>query len=732
MSDAVPSAPLAAFTTPVRVMPPAFVPFLATTAVNRTAVLVDPNAAKVLAPAANAGAASDAVPAGNGAAIPFMPARPIAVTALPDPKDAQILRVAPEFTSRWQDVRVLDPDIIGHLHFPRPGSGVPRSQLTVPVSEVAEPTDMTVFENAADPATTYTLPRYGVANSMDSGVKQPQVKLSRTQDGGTLTVHLTKEPLPAGAVELKHDVAVILSNTVMGGGRNELVFDAPTQETDTLRAVLTLDSPSRLQEVFTLMTDRAAGAELTVRRVITVAVPAPVRAEVGDGSDDDGEPRFLVVTRSLDANVEPDPFVYSREVFPTIFEDVTGITSGSLTYQPYTVDHEGNAYTYYRDPFAPRTTFYYLPDSFKIARSPDAPHEPLLSITYDTGGGSLDDVKATVDYVALPYVDPTRLLAAATALQTQIPELAGAGGPTFEPLLSNPDKTQLLLSLPGTSGFAATHATVDLRTGIRDSFTLSIGQFQPVFAAMFSATSMLFTGSVTIDLSPSSAPPIPFAARMDDLLGPVVALTTSAGDDPSTQVVSEVKNVIESPVTIDRLPAQLKRGDTIAQAIVSGPQLPYVLAPGASASFTLSAGSPLPGSDELVAIVDVSHVRATPDQNALLAVMTDPTVPAQYTEQITVQAVPQVFGPRTDDPDRQIVAVVVDFEAGDSVQLDATTTRVQATLRLPIANYLLQSTASRDYRYKLRLIRAGADQTVDTDWRTDHTTALWLPVSRNS
>jgi hypothetical protein len=80
-----------------------------------------------------------------------------------------------------------------------------------------------------------------------------------------------------------------------------------------------------------------------------------------------------------------------------------------------------------------------------------------------------------------------------------------------------------------------------------------------------------------------------------------------------------------------------------------------------------------------------------------------------------------------DDPNRQIVSPVVDFDSGVSAELNASRWQVNMDLPRPVKGYVLRSADAGQYRYKLTIVRANGEQARDADWRPPETTTLLFP-----
>jgi hypothetical protein len=119
------------------------------------------------------------------------------------------------------------------------------------------------------------------------------------------------------------------------------------------------------------------------------------------------------------------------------------------------------------------------------------------------------------------------------------------------------------------------------------------------------------------------------------------------------------------------------------------------------------------------------------DPKATWAVIVDAKQPSEYQKKIHVQAFKPTFDPPASDPNKQIVAITVDFERADSVELvpgsaDPQTGMIQSdvVVRMPIGSYVLNLPDQGQYRFKVTAVRKDGSQTADTDWQTSSNTFL--------
>lgn len=450
-------------------------------------------------------------------------------------------------TPQLNNIRFIDPNFARNIvNLRPPTAGTPRDQMKVPICPAPDANDEVSFEDPAQPAKKYYLPRYKVATDH----QKYQISFQQDDAGWSVVVKLTKFAAPSIAAaaktaqEIDHHVAVLIRFSQMignqAGAQEELSFQEVTLHDNVLTATLHLDSLPQRDLLYQALQDHSFGTALIVRRAITVAVPVPQlpTAIFRMGTPPApaataAAPQYRQVDRGLDDTVDPRPFVFSPDLHKYIFSGVTPQSSGeNLGLTRYEVAWtDGRTYTYYQDGAKPQV-FYYLPECFKIPRRQDGAHEPLVSASFGQAA-SADNLKATFSFIAVPYVDPKRLDAAGPKLKetTQLPE--GVTEPQFEPLLAAPGKVHFSLSYPGSDPSKGPYeprdkASVDLRSGIHDSLQLALPQFQSLYDALFSPSSVLLTGKVDVDLGSDAGEEIPFSARLNDLAGDYLAFSEAA------------------------------------------------------------------------------------------------------------------------------------------------------------------------------------------------------------
>jgi hypothetical protein len=434
-----------------------------------------------------------------------------------------------------------------------------------------------------------------------------------------------------------------------------------------------------------------------------------------------GDLFFLEVARALEQSVDPYPFVFSPTLHGYIFRDITAPGAGFSLIRLPVLWHE-NSYSYYQDQ-AQSYVFYYLPDSFKVARRRESPHYPVMSVRFSTTDGAIENTKVNLEYVALPFVNPARLQAASEDLKNHIagPFPPGVNGPVFAPLLA--DAPRFRLALPGVNASAGvfqdrTNASVDLQGGIRDILTLSVGEFQAIFDAIFGRSAVLFQGEVVVKLTEGLNEVVPFTARMDDLVGDLLD-SKETPDETSGGLTVTLRNAIESPLLMNRLEALLQRGEIKVPGEIRGLTTPVTLRAGEEVIFTIHSSAPISGSGPLRAVFDFNGVEVLPNPDTVWKAILDPNVPAEYSRSIQVKTFREMFDPPQDQPpENQIMAILVEFERGNTVELNADRLDAQAVLNLPMSDIILRRMNQGEYRYRVMTIRKGG-QFRDEMWKTD-------------
>jgi hypothetical protein len=449
----------------------------------------------------------------------------------------------------------------------------------------------------------------------------------------------------------------------------------------------------------------------------------PVADPVAEGAPEPPpppEPLFQRCAAVLDAQVG-EAFTFDRDAHPYIYRAVLSAAPGSGKLQQHRVRYGDRTHRYFQDPDH-RDLFYYLPDAYRIPRADRDAHAPMLRVQVKEA----DDpqlVTIVTDYVAVGVVDPGRLADAARQLAAKVP--AGLGEPQFERFEVRPEHLRYRIRLPQADGgvaevVAGGEATLELRS-IKHTFALSLEPFQTVFQALCGAVSTAFQGIVELTLDGDQQPDlIPVLTRAEDFAGELFGLAAPARmTDPAGTDVT-VRNLVESPIRLTGLRAAITGDGGERPATITGADLtaPLALAPGASATVHVTAA-------DGAAAGSVGDVRLyadaaiDPDEGALWNAILNPTSPVGWRRPLAVHG-EGLFTPA--DPANPVIAVAVDFDTGDTVELTPAAPAADMRLAMPIADFVLERAAdpakANAFRYRCRVVRhtAAADGDGEPPW----------------
>jgi hypothetical protein len=138
----------------------------------------------------------------------------------------------------------------------------------------------------------------------------------------------------------------------------------------------------------------------------------------------------------------------------------------------------------------------------------------------------------------------------------------------------------------------------------------------------------------------------------------------------------------------------------------------------------------VPGETGYMAVqFNFERVAIQPDVEAVWEAIVDQTRLPEFTRTIKVKTNKQTFEPQPSQPSDPVLALVVDFERGDTVDLNAEKLEADAKVRLSLTDYIIQRLGTGEYRYAVTVIRASG-QSKDSEWRTDRTGILFPPIER--
>jgi hypothetical protein len=409
-----------------------------------------------------------------------------------------------------------------------------------------------------------------------------------------------------------------------------------------------------------------------------------------------------------------------------------------------------------------------------------------MSVEVHAVDDTLEHTTVDLTYVAMPYVDPGRLAAAAAALAPRVPVSslpAGVTGPVLQALQVDQQSVTYSLSVPGgTPGFEVrNNAVVDLRAGIGDTLTASLTDFQAIYGALFE-NAELFHGIVEVRLGAGAihTEHIELVGDLSDMAGAAPVAAVQGPGPPPGSVSVTLSNSIESPVEIDGLTASLRSNGSSLPAAIQGVDAtrPVRLAPGAATTFTVvytdasASGSPAapgtsvpaggpgtsapsdpsapaapPGSvgspgaaapTTLIAVLDLSGLKVLPDAQAIWDSILDAHAANAYAHTIKLEVYQSAFNPAADNPQDRVEAVQVAFVQNGTVevtpdQLPAPATgpnppeprvTMTVTLHMPIRDFVLNTPQLGQFQYRVIRVRTSGPVVGDLITVTIGDTAL--------
>jgi hypothetical protein len=603
------------------------------------------------------------------------------------------------------------PPVVRPGRFPYPGTvllrGQPRRNMQVPITPTLAFDAATVFEAPDAPATRFYVPLYDLAEEVVDGQRRFRLAMRQAGDAWRVTLFLTPGPRVPGAQPIGHDLAGILRFTPPTSAvSKELAFVLEKESDTAWKATLTVATLNERDQLFFALTRPEYRAQFVVRCTVRAAVPVAQDATTG-------EPLYRPSVRVIDVFVSRDPFVFDTRQHPDIFREVTNPSDQRFGVTLRQVEHRGRTHHYYQDQASP-CLFYFLPDHIKVTRRPTAPFTPNMLVKFSSPDGSLENMRATVEYSAAPVIDPERLDAARLALRAHLPSPMPAGitEAVFQPLVvTSRDQLELRVAIPrADAGGAPLTARPGVVTNLTDSFDeqiagLTLPAFQELFDALFGKSAVIFLGEVFVaggGQRPDGS--VPFVARLDDLHGAVFEETEVPGPDG---IRVSLRNGIESPVVVRGLPVEVLAGGETVPARLEQPTLggaaasfPVSLPAGGELSFRVVPSQPLAAGVTPEALVELDDVKVEPDATAVWNAILDASLPAEYVRTIRVVGLAEMFAPTTD-----VLAIAVDFDGGDGVILKRDALEAQAKVRMPVADVVLRKVQEAEYGYTLVVMR---------------------------
>ena len=458
------------------------------------------------------------------------------------------------------------------------------------------------------------------------------------------------------------------------------------------------------------LTDRRANVERLSNVVETAAAspPSPPSAQP--------PPDFRDSRVEFAQTVKPDPFVFPPGLHAYIFSGITPGSGGGAQLVRWTLPWEGRTHNYLQDASRPWVV-YVFPDEFRIARDPVPPFRPWMTVRVTTDPlGTTTGV--VLDYMIAPHVDAARLRDAEQALVGD-PRF-GQNRLVFQPFTTG--NVTLSVDRPTESGSVREQrpdVAVVLRDALKDTVSMSLGDFRLLFDAMHSRTATLFTGHVDIDVGDGASEIIPFNARMELLEGDIFTTTAAVNGDGSVRV--ELTNQIESPVDVQALDVSLVMPTGAIRGTVRSGLPRADLRPLETLAVDVVAATPVPATQTPDVEIALSGIVVHPDPAAVWDAILD-RVTLAYFRLITVKTVAGIFAAVTGLESEQIVFIVVEVEGAQAAELTPAALQVRVRVDYSIDDVILKRPVSSKYRYTTTVIRANG--TAQTSGPLEATSAL--------
>jgi hypothetical protein len=479
---------------------------------------------------------------------------------------------------------------------------------------------------------------------------------------------------------------------------SELWFAVPSGQAVPARVSVTL-------------TDRRARVERRSNAVET-STPEPPAPATRD------------VRIQLDQTVAPAPFAFPPALHGYIFQGATP-TTGSNQLIRSRFPWKGAFHTYLQDASRPRVVYVFA-DEFKIARRPDAPYSPFATVRVSSRPDA-SDTDVVFDYVVAPYTDPKRLDDARQQLLAD-PRF-GADTVEFQPFLTT--DVRFFVERPAAAGVVReqrTGASVVLQGALKDTLTMSLGDFRLLFDAMHRRTAALFLGHLEIDVPNDVTESVPFSARMDDLAGEVFSYDEEILADGTVRITA--RNEIESPLSVQTIDASVTLGRERRRGVVQSTALPCAsLLPGGTIQFAVTPEGPPVASATPEVALDLGGVTAIPDPEAIWNSILDRTTVDCF-KIVTVKAIKTLFDPVAGREADQIVSILLEFEGGGTGELNAGVLEAKVRVDYPVDDVMLGRPVSSAYRYTVTVIRADGHQDRDGAPRESSSATFFVSVVR--
>lgn len=244
--------------------------------------------------------------------------------------------------------------------------------------------------------------------------------------------------------------------------------------------------------------------------------------------------------------------------------------------------HFGNSTHVYLQEENNPSNFYFLPDSFVLAREDSPPFAPLFKAKL--AGKTLQDLSASISYEAEAYFDANRWLNALEGLQKKTG--LDKDDINLMPLSIKADKLLYKLSVPGRVGYTERNESLISLEKIKDTLpAISLPVFEDLFDSITSANSAgKLQGHVEVTLPGISQPAIiPVNLNLTEIDSEVLLL------EQSTMPIIKigVSNNTGFTLRAQGLVATLQDGVNVLSCSKANLPLPLTLAPNEKTDFIL-------------------------------------------------------------------------------------------------------------------------------------------------
>ncbi len=482
-------------------------------------------------------------------------------------------------------------------------------------------------------------------------------------------------------------------------------------------------SPKQLQALtFRLGSDQEVPSTLRLHMIDRVGGSESISQLVERGEIKVAQPSYANRRIVLEQLPGPAPFLFPPALHPYLIEGQIP-QGGAMPLIRHTLAWQGRFHTYLQDPTR-RSTVYSFPDSFKIARRDEVPFTPFVTVRVFTDENSQEQT-VIFDYLIAPHSDGARLANARQQLLA-LPQF-GAGSVDLKPLPTN--DVRFFIDRPTARGSRQEErpdAAVVLQGALKDTISMSLEDFSPLFDAMHASTAALFIGRVEIGIPGGAPVVVPFEARFDDLEGQIFDWRVAA--DGATLALT-LSNGIESPIDVSALDVTVLLAEAPVAGMLLASGLPRTgLVPGGELHLQFQPAQPLPSDGAPALLAGSSGVSVNVDPEAVWNAILDRRTINCY-RKVKVRAVAGNFAPPSGRESDQIVAILFEFVGGRTVELSASQLEAEVRIDFPVDAVVLGQTVSESYSYVQRVIRANGGQLVDAVPRSSSATIIYAQVT---